>query len=89
MLIINLNRLDYLQLEMYKIFSCSSKVWVLLGVNNQRIEFIGVLWYKKCYTVDSFNQQRSGEFYEIPELVDNVTIWHVLFLFHQYLNTAQ
>lgn len=46
MLIINLNRLNYLQLEMYKIFLCSSKVWVLLGVNNQRIEFIGVLWYK-------------------------------------------
>lgn len=40
MLIINLNRLNYLQLEMYKIFLCSSKVWVLLGVNN------GVLWYK-------------------------------------------
>ena len=80
MLIINLNRLDYLQLEMYKIFSCSSKVWVLLGVNNQRIEFIGVLWYKKCYTVDSFNQQRSGKFYEIPELV--IMLQYDMFYFY-------
>lgn len=80
MLIINLNGLNYLQLEMYKIFSCSSKVWVLLGVNNQRMEFIGVLWYKKCYTVDSFNQQRSGKFYEIPELV--IMLQYDMFYFY-------
>lgn len=80
MLIINLNGLNYLQLEMYKIFLCSSKVWVLLGVNNQRMEFIGVLWYKKCYTVDSFNQQRSGKFYEIPELV--IMLQYDMFYFY-------
>ena len=55
MLIINSTDIITFSSKCTKYSRVPPKCGFFLRVNYQRREFIGVLWYKICYTVDSFN----------------------------------